>query len=168
LGHSIRGGAAREFCSPPGSNHASKLTEERANVVASILCIDDDRRVLDLYKALLGAKGHTVLTAPDGPTGLAITRKYSINVVVLDFRMPGMDGNQVARVLMQEHPKLPVVIWSGFPHHIPESLKWFADVVLEKGDGPDTLLSAIDKLIGSETKKACARSTARTSGRLSA
>ena len=136
--------------------------------MASILCIDDDRRVLDLYKALLGAKGHTVLTAPDGPTGLAITRKYSISVVVLDLRMPGLDGNQVARVLMQEHPKLPVVICSGFPDDIPESLKWFADVVLEKGDGPDTLLSAIDKLIGSETKKACARRTARTSGRLSA
>src|SRR5207237_9696768 len=90
-------------------NHASKLTEERAKVVASILCIDDDPRVPDLYKALLGAKGYTVLTAPDGPTGLAITRKYSISVVVVDFRMPGLDGNQVARVLMQEDPKLPVV-----------------------------------------------------------
>jgi CheY-like chemotaxis protein len=124
--------------------------------VASILCIDDDPKVLNAYKALLAAKGYTVLTAPDGPTGLAITRKYSISLVVLDFRMPGMDGNQVARVLMQEHPKLPVVICSGFADEIPESLKWFADVVLEKGDDPDTLLSAIDKLIGSETKKASA------------
>src|SRR5438132_12688079 len=34
-------GAKRQFYSPPGSNHASKLTEERAKVVASILCIDD-------------------------------------------------------------------------------------------------------------------------------
>jgi len=140
----------------PWQQSRKQVTEERAKVVASILCIDDDPRILDLYKTLLEAKGYTVLTAPDGPTGLAITRKYSINVVVLDFRMPGMDGNQVARVLMQEHPKLPVVICGGFPDDIPESLKWFADVVLEKGDGPDTLLSAIDKLIGSETKKASA------------
>ena len=88
----------RDNSALPRSNHASKLTEERAKVMASILCIDDDPRVLDLYKALLGAKGYTVLTAPDGPTGLAITRKYSISVVVLDFRMPGLDGNQVARV----------------------------------------------------------------------
>ena len=126
--------------------------------MASILCIDDDPRVLDLYKALLGAKGYTVLTAPDGPTGLAITRKYSISVVVLEFRMPGLDGNQVAQVLMQEHPKLPVVICSGFSDEIPESLKWFADAVLEKGDGPDILVSAIDKLIGSDPKRARASS----------
>ena len=144
----------RDNSALPRSNYASNLTEEHAKVMASILCIDDDPRLLDLYKTLLGAKGYTVLTAPDGPTGLAITRKYSISVIVLDFRMPGLDGNQVARVLMQEHPKLPVVMCSGFPDDIPESLKWFADVVLEKGDGPDTLLSAIDKLIGSETKKA--------------
>jgi DNA-binding response OmpR family regulator len=118
--------------------------------MASVLCIDDDPRVLDLYKALLGAKGYTVLTAPDGPTGLAITRKYSLSAVVLDFRMPGLDGNQVAQVLMQEHPKLPVVICSGFSDEIPESLKWFADAVLEKGDGPDILVSTIDKLIRRE------------------
>ena len=47
--------------------------------MASILCIDDDPRILDLYKTLLEAKGYTVLTAPDGPTGLAITRKHSIS-----------------------------------------------------------------------------------------
>src|SRR5438552_15048447 len=110
--------------------------------MASILCIDDDPRVLDLYKALLGAKGYTVLTAPDGPTGLAITRKYSISVVVLDFRMPGLDGNQVARVLMQEHPKLPVVMCSGFPDDIPECVTWAAGVVLEKGDSSCTSLWA--------------------------
>src|SRR5438094_7085539 len=106
--------------------------------MASILCIDDDPRVLDLYKALLGAKGHTVLTAPDGPTGLAITRKYSISVGVLDFRMPELDGNQVARVLMQEHPKLPVVMCSGFPDDIPEWLKWLEEVGLETGDRRET------------------------------
>ena len=86
--------------------------------MASILCIDDDPRVLDLYKALLGAKGYS-----------------------------GADAGA---------SEATVVMCSGFPDDIPESLKWFADVVLEKGDGPHTLLSAIDKLIGSETKKACA------------
>jgi len=70
--------------------------------------------------------------------------------------MKNYQNKRTAHVLMQEHPKLPVVMCSGFPDDIPESLKWFADVVLEKGDGPDTLLSAIDKLIGSETKKASA------------
>jgi hypothetical protein len=65
-------------------------------VVASILCIDDDSRIFDLYKVLLGAKGYTVLTAPDGPTGLAITRKYSVRCGRARFQNAGV-GRQSSR-----------------------------------------------------------------------
>src|SRR6266849_678847 len=115
--------------------------------MATVLCIDDNRNVLEMNKALLEGIGYRVLLAPDGPTGIALTRKHSIDAVVLDFNMPGMDGAQVAEVLMKEQPTLPVAIWSGCVDTIPESLKWFADAVLHKGDGPDTLLSAVEKLV---------------------
>ena len=61
--------------------------------------------------------------------------------------MPGMDGNAVAQVLRKEQPNLPVVIWTGCPDETPESLKWFADVLLHKGDGPLALLLAIEKIL---------------------
>ena len=50
--------------------------------------------------------------------------------------MADMDGNAVAQVLMKEHPKLPVVIWSGCLDDIPESLKWYADALLDKQTAP--------------------------------
>ena len=115
--------------------------------MVTILCIDDEPAILDLYGALLESKGYKVLTAPDGPTGIALTRKHAIDAVVLDFNMCGMDGNQVAQVLRTEQPTLPVVIRSGCPEAIPESLKWFADVLLHKGDGPLALLLAIEKIL---------------------
>lgn len=79
--------------------------------------------------------------------------------LLLDFNMPGMDGNQVAEVLMKEQPTVPVLIWSGCPDQMPESLKWSADAVLSKGDGPDALLSLLERMVsGSVTdKKARAR-----------
>jgi CheY-like chemotaxis protein len=98
-------------------------------------------------KALLESNGYKVLIAPDGPTGIALTRTHSIDAVVLDFNMPGMDGAEVAAVLMKEQPNLPVVIWSGCVDEIPESLKWFTDALLHKGDGPASLLSAVEKLV---------------------
>jgi len=89
---------------------------------------------------------------------------------VLDFNMPGMDGAQVAEVLMKEQPKLPVVVWSGCADIIPESLKWFADALLHKGDGPATLLSAVEKLVNarSTSKKGPAPRTISARERLSA
>jgi DNA-binding response OmpR family regulator len=113
----------------------------------TILCVDDEPTVLELYGTLLESKGYKVLTAPDGPTGIALTRKHEIDAVVLDFNMPGMDGNEVAQVLRKEQPNLPVVIWTGCPDETPESLKWFADVLLHKGDGPLALLLAIEKIL---------------------
>jgi DNA-binding response OmpR family regulator len=115
--------------------------------MATILCIDDESKLLEIYRAVLEGNGYTVLTATNGVAGIALARKHSIDAVVLDFNMPGMDGNQIAHVLMEEHPTLPIVIWSGCPDEIPESLKWFADALLYKGDGPDTLLPELEKIL---------------------
>jgi CheY-like chemotaxis protein len=113
----------------------------------AILCIDDDPMVLELQKSLFETQGYTVLTASDGPTGIALACTNCLDAVVLDFRMPGMDGDQVAEVLIKEYPNLPVVVCSGFPHEVPEWLKWFAAAFWEKGNSPSALLSAIRKLI---------------------
>jgi FixJ family two-component response regulator len=73
--------------------------------------------------------------------------------------MPGMDGDQVAEVTMQEQPTLPVVIWSGYPDGIPESLRWFAYAVLHKGDGHEAVLAVVESLTkaGGGRKKARAQ-----------
>ncbi len=139
--------------------------------MATILCIDDDPTILELYGALLESKGYRVLTATDGPSGIDLIRKHCIDVVVLDFNMPGMDGNEVAQVLRQEQSTIPVVIWSGCPDNIPESLWWFADAVLYKGDGPETLLSTIDKILkdarmlNNPSQRTTAKMPLRASGR---
>ena len=117
-------------------------------MITTVLCIDDDTGILEMEKALLEARGYAVLTAPDGVTGIAISRKHSVDVVVLDFNMTGMDGYQTAAVLVKWQPALPVVIFSGSAD-LPESLQWFADAVVQKSDGPRALLAAIEKVIGS-------------------
>jgi DNA-binding response OmpR family regulator len=127
--------------------------------MATILCIDDDPRILELQDAVFSSSGYTVLTALDGLTGITLARTHSIDAIVLDFTMPGMDGSAVAQALMKEHPKLPVVVWSGCLNEIPESLKWYADALLEKTDGPEALISAIEKLLSTSRprKKTVAR-----------
>ncbi len=115
--------------------------------MATILCVDDDSTTLEFCRVLLESRGHEVLTAPDGPTGIARTRIHRIDAIVADFNMPSMDWNEIAAVLRKEQPALPFVIWSRCPEKIPESLRWFANVLLYKSDGAETLLSAIDRVL---------------------
>ncbi len=115
--------------------------------VPTILCIDDDSKILELQKNILETKGYSVLIAQDGPTGITLTSMHAVDLVVLDFKMPGMDGAQVAQVLFKEHPDVPVVVCSGFFDAVPEWLRWFAAAYVQKGDGPDVLLAAIEEVI---------------------
>ena len=113
----------------------------------TILCIDDDPRILELQKSILETDGYTVFTAPDGPTGIKLAAQHPFDVVVLDFKMPGMDGAQVAEALLQRQPDLPILLCTGFLDAVPEWLMWFAAAYLEKGDGPEVLLAAIQRLL---------------------
>ncbi len=113
----------------------------------TILCIDDDAKILELQKSIFEAKGYTVLLAADGPGGIALASQNAVDVVVLDFKMPGMDGGQVAEALLQRQPNLPIVICTGFFDSVPEWLRWFATAYVEKGEGPNVLLSAVQESI---------------------
>jgi DNA-binding NarL/FixJ family response regulator len=97
--------------------------------------------------------------ALNGAVGIELSRKHRIDVLVLDFDMEGMNGDEVAAVFMKEQPKLPVVISTGSLDEVPASMKWFADALVQKGDGPEALLSAIENVMAviSNAKKSPSR-----------
>jgi len=130
--------------------------------MTTVLCIGGDAGILEIKKALLEPRGYIVLTAPDGATGIAISRKQSVDVTVLDFNTAGMDGYKTAAILMKEQPTVPVVICSGSADDLPESLKWFADELVWKSAGPEALLAAIEKAMGFKT--AAKKSSIRVTG----
>ncbi len=118
--------------------------------MATILCIDDDRNILELQRAILETKGYAVFSVTDGRTGIRVAREHPVDLVVLDFKMPDMDGAQVAEVLFKEHPDLPIVVCSGFFDIVPEWLKWFAAAYVEKGESPGVWVTAIEEVIARE------------------
>jgi DNA-binding NtrC family response regulator len=135
----------------------------RVGGMTTILCIDDDPNILQCHKAVLGTRGYTVVTAPDGLAGIAITRTHSIDIVITDFQMPGMDGSQVAELLLKEKPRLPVLICSGCPDEIPARVRYGVYNFLSKGDGPSDLLAMVAKLL--TVKVAMKKPTARKKSR---
>jgi CheY-like chemotaxis protein len=123
------------------------VTEWEVVVMPTILCIDDDVNFLELEKSILETNGYTVVIASDGPTGITLASKSPIDVVVLAFKMRGMNGGQVAEVLLKHQPDLPIVVCTGFFETVPEWLRWFAAACVEKRDGLDVLRSAIQEVI---------------------
>jgi len=89
-----------------------------------IMIVDDEDFVTLLAQRVLTDEGYRVVTAKDGFQALDIYKKLQneIQLVILDFTMPIMDGSEVFSELRMINPQVPVVLSSGFTEQ--DKLKW--------------------------------------------
>jgi len=78
-----------------------------------LLLVDDEERFLATTRTLLEKRGVTAFTASNGVDALKIMADHPIDVVVLDVKMPGVDGVEVLRLTKQRHPLIEVVMLTG-------------------------------------------------------
>ena len=81
--------------------------------MAKILVIDDEQGIRNLLDTLLRRKGYDVVLADSGRTGLELFRREHPDIVVLDLKMPEMDGLAVLRQIRGLDPRKPVIILTG-------------------------------------------------------
>ena len=79
-----------------------------------IVVVDDEEETCCLLKDLLSADGYTVVTASDPEEGLQIVTKVKPGLVLLDLKMPKMDGIEVLRRIKRTDETIPVIIMTGF------------------------------------------------------
>lgn len=112
-----------------------------------LLCVDDDPDTLAVRKLLLEASGYSVLTSTSGQAALdMLAAGAAVNVVLLDYLMPGMKGDELAGKLRQQYPQLPLVVVSAVGK-LPQNLMNTADACVHKGHDPEFLLSTIDGIL---------------------
>jgi len=82
-------------------------------ISAKVLVIDDELLIRESISTYLEDSGFTVLQAADGPTGLKIAVDEDPEVILLDLRMPEMDGLDVLSEVNRRRPETPVVVVTG-------------------------------------------------------
>ncbi|GAB6144832.1 response regulator [Desulfocicer niacini] len=78
-----------------------------------LLLVDDEERYLKTTRRLMEKKGYSVSVATSGQEALETLKKQTIHVVILDVKMPGMDGNETLKVIKQLYPLVEVVMLTG-------------------------------------------------------
>ena len=108
----------------------------------SILIIDDDDQLRNSFKKLLSEEDYKVDGAASGEAGLNIVKKEVPDLVILDMRLPGMNGLETFQAIRKIEPKLPVIIMTAFgtTETAIEATKLGAfDYILKPFDIPDML-----------------------------
>jgi two-component system response regulator (stage 0 sporulation protein F) len=80
-----------------------------------VLVIDDDAGIRKLMRRYLEAEGYRVCLASDGAEGLAWLNRESVNLILLDLKMPGMNGPEFLKKKHNINPGAPVIVVTGYP-----------------------------------------------------
>ena len=118
---------------------------------ATILCIDDHWNTLIGRKKLLEQNGYEVLEASAGDEGLKLFRSRSVDAVVLDYQMPGMNADMVAAKMKSINSHVPIMLLSAYGP-LPKSKLRSVDSFLSKSQPPNILLSTLQGLLNDQHK----------------
>ncbi|MDT8447886.1 MAG: response regulator [bacterium] len=116
-----------------------------------ILVIDDEENVRELLKLEFSDLGLTVLTANSAFNGLQVLKDQKVDLVVLDIKMPGMDGIEALEKIISTQRGLPVIIHSAYSHYKDNYLTWSAtSYVVKSGDLSELIEKAQEILANQE------------------
>ena len=135
-----------------------------ARAKATILCIDDHWNGLIGRKLLLEQNGYKVLEATDGSEGLRLFLSQPVDAVILDYQMPGMNGDVVASEMKLLKSQVPIMLLSAYGP-LPQRKLRSVDSFLSKSQPPSVLLSALHDLLDGWSKPLFYRWLAEWKGR---
>lgn len=133
----------------PGSNGALSVQAERkltANHPHRLLCVDDEKVSVLLTARVLETNGYQVTALSNPCEALDLSDREEIELAVLDYEMPEMNGARLARQIKRAHSNVKIVLFTGVLR-IPEPDLCVVDAVVHKSEGVETLLATVDRLL---------------------
>ena len=113
-----------------------------------ILVVDDEPKIVRLARDYLEKNSFRVVTAADGPSALAMTRREKPDLIVLDLLLPGMDGREVCRILRAESA-VPIIMLTALSEESDQiaGLEIGADDYIVKPFSPRALVARVRALL---------------------
>jgi DNA-binding response OmpR family regulator len=117
-----------------------------------VLCVDDDLSLLRLYQEELAEEGYKVILAKDGKEALRKFEKESPNVVVMDIRMPVMDGIETLTAMLGKDRQIPVILNTAYPQYRENFMTWGAEAYVIKSSDLTELKAKIREVLDKRKK----------------
>jgi DNA-binding NtrC family response regulator len=93
-----------------------------------ILVVDDDKILTQLLRTLLEGEGYEVRVANGGESAYKHLKDPKCKAMLLDIRMPGINGAELLMLMAAENIKVPVIVMAGFPDFDESEMKQFPNV----------------------------------------
>ena len=112
-----------------------------------ILVADDEPNIRLLYQSELEAEGFEVVLAQDGKEALAKVESEKPDLVVLDIRMPGIDGVEALGQIIDKNRTMPVILNSAYSAYEENFMTWSADAYVVKSGDTSVLIEKVKEVL---------------------
>ncbi|MGB9442068.1 MAG: response regulator [Desulfobacterales bacterium] len=113
----------------------------------NVLVIDDERIICDACRLVLVEKGHVVDHCLTGTAGLLAIERGTYDVILLDMKLPDIDGTEILKTVREKRPAPCVIVMTGYStmSNALQAMKLGAADYLAKPFTDDELVAAIEK-----------------------
>jgi len=112
-----------------------------------ILVVDDERNIRMLYEKELQKEGYEVVLASSGTEALERFREAQPHLVILDIKMPGLDGVEVMSKMLSINNTMPVILNTAYASYQDNFTTWAADAYVVKSSDLSELKDQVRKIL---------------------
>jgi DNA-binding NtrC family response regulator len=120
--------------------------------VPTVLIVDDERNLRELYETELSEEGYEVMLASNGKEAMDILQERTPDVVVMDIRMPEMDGIEALGKMVSRHKSIPIIINTAYTSYQEDYRTWAAEAYVVKSSDLSRLKDALRKVLASNSR----------------
>ena len=118
----------------------------------NILIADDDTNLALLYEQELSDEGYHIDVVHDARAAIERVQENPPDLLVLDVRMPGMDGIEALNKILGINNQLPVILNTAYSNHKDNYLTWSADAYVVKSSDLTELKDAIQNILAKKNE----------------
>jgi len=117
-----------------------------------LMFVDDEESIRLLYKEEFEDKGYSVVLASNGEEALAMFDDIQPDLVVIDIKMPGMDGIAVLKQLRERSRDVPAILCTAYGEYKQNLETWASDAYIVKSSNLENLFKKVKELLSQKEK----------------